>query len=448
MTGATASVELALRPVAQVEYRNDRALRLARIEPAVKGMEEIEEWLIAYGAKAEADQVLEIRARVAETALESGAGVLAEEDPVGVYIDETADPDAMIRRFERGVEHLRRLYKQYGAPYKDAAMLGAHRVAFEWNAIGHDIEAYDRGDPNAALSALEGMIQAFARDPRTACTKKNATHASARDDYVARALRRFHSQRTAQCERLAFEMAKSTYDELVEHFDRQVVGLWPYTADAAAREVPATTMRALVERIEGSGDALSQLDGRFVQILEDHLELWTVEPDSLSVSFRVKWRARRAQEQHAEHLIDIELEGVHTDEDGVHTWRYGSPIAVRLRLAKNSPYRFVGSADGDRREWLHRGEGNGGLIRWFENLENGAWSIKAEVADGAGAREQLRITAQVTDPEGAPATVPDFRTAALVDRRIIWNGDDEAAGDRPTPPAPGADISARASFSE
>ena len=446
VTGATASVELALRPAAQVEYRNDLALRLARTEPALKGMEEIEDWLIARGAKTEADQVLEIRARVAETALESGRGVVAEEDPVGVYIDETADPDALVRRFERGVEHLRRLYKQYGAPYKDAAMLGARRVAFEWDAIGRDIDAYDRGDPNSALSALEGMIQAFARDPHAACTTKNATHASARDDYVARALRRFHAQRAAQCDRLAYERAKAAYDELVEYFTRQVVGLWPYTTDSAAREVPASTMRSLVARIEFAGDALARLDGRLVQILEDHRKFWTVHPDSVAVSFRMKWRIRRVQEQYAQHLIGIEIEGVSTDADGVHTWRYGSPIAVRLRLAKNSPYSFVGAVDDARSEWLHRGDGNGGLLRWFENLENGAWSIEAPIADQEGVRQQLRVSAQVTNPEGAPITVPDFRSAALVDREIELNGNSPAP-QHETPPLfpPAAEIRTEAS---
>ena len=444
VTGATACVELALRPVAQVEYRNDRALRLARSEPALKGMAEIERWLISHGARAEADQVLEMRVRVAETALESGTGVLAEEDPVGVYIDETADSDAMIRRFERGVEHLRRLYKQYGAPYKDAAMLGAHRAAFEWDAIGRDIDAYDRGDPNAALSALEGMIQAFARDPHAACVTKNATHASARDDYVARALRRFHEQRATQCRRLAFDEALDVYHDLARYFERQVAGQWPYTSDTAARELPATTMRALVARIEEAKDALAKLDGQFVRVLNDHLELWTVEPDSLSVSFRVNWRARKSQERHAQHLIGIDLEGVSTDEDGVHTWRYASPVAVRLRLAKDSPYRFVGAADSARREWLFRGEGNGGLIRWFENLKNGAWTVEAEIADRAGARQQLRVTAQVTDPEGDPISMPDFRLAEQVDRGVEWAGSDrESRGDMPSPP-PGAQASASA----
>ena len=445
VTGATASVELALRPVAQVEYRNDRALRLARSEPALKGMEEIESWLITHGARAEADQVLEIRARVAETALESGTGVLAEEDPVGVYIDETADSDAMIRRFERGVEHLRRLYKQYGAPYKDSAMLGAHRAAFEWDAIGRDIEAYDRGDPNAALSALEGMIQAFARDPHAACATKNATHASARDDYVARALRRFHEQRATQCRQIAFDEAIDSYDDLVRYFERQVAGLWPYTPDTAAREVPATTMRALVARIEDSQDALAKLDGQFVRILMDHLELWTVEPDSLSVSFRLNWRARKSQERHAEHLIGIDLEGVSTDENGVHTWRYASPITVRLRLAKNSPYRFVSAADSARLEWLHRGEGNGGLIRWFENLQNGAWTVEADIADRTGVRQRLRVTAKVTDPEGDPISMPDFSLADQVGRGVEWAGNDrESRDDMPPPSPPGAQARASA----
>ena len=446
VTGVTNSVELALRPVAQVEYRNDRALRLARSEPALKGMEDIESWLMTHGAISEADQVLEMRARVAETALESGTGVLAEEDPVGVYIDEAADPDAMIRRFERGVEHLRRLYKQYGAPYKDAAMLGAHRVAFEWDAIGRDIDAYDRGDPNAALSALEGMIQDFARDSHAACATKSATHASARDDYVARALRRFHAQRAIHCRKLAFDEAKASYHELVEYFERQVMGLWPYTSDTAAREIPATTKRVLIARIEDAGGALAKLDGQFVRILKDHLELWTVEPDALSMSFRVNWRVRKSQEQHAQHLIGIDLEGVSTDEDGVHTWHYGSPIAVRLRLAKNSPYRFVGAADSARREWLHRAEGNGGLIRWLKSLENGAWGIEASIADRAGVRQVLRVTAQVTDPEGDPIAMPDFRLAPQADRGVEWIGNDRESGEPiPPPSSPGTRIDASVS---
>ena len=121
-------------------------------------------------------------------------------------------------------------------------------------------------------------------------------------------------------------------------------------------------------------------------------------------------------------------------------------MAVRLRLAKNSPYSFVGAVDDARSEWLHRGDGNGGLLRWFENLENGAWSIEAPIADQEGVRQQLRVSAQVTNPEGAPITVPDFRSAALVDREIELNGNSPAP-QHETPPLfpPAAEIRTEAS---
>ena len=137
--GTSASVELALRPAVGTGMAGEEALRVARIASALDDLGGIDAWLRAHDADGEADRVLAVRSSAAESVLLVGAELLAGEDPLGVYLDPAADANALVRRFGRGVERLRRLYQRYGAPYVDAAALGGKVVAYRWRDIGEDI---------------------------------------------------------------------------------------------------------------------------------------------------------------------------------------------------------------------------------------------------------------------------------------------------------------------
>ena len=407
--GVAASVELALRPAANVDFADQQALRLDKVAPSLEDLEEIERWLRERQAEAEADRVLRVRSRVAENMLDSGVSVLSAEDPIGIYLDPAADSNAMVRRFERGVERLRRLYDQFGKPYIAAGSFGGGRAAFEWRRIGEDLAGHERGDPNSALSGLEGMLRSYADDPDAACTAPHATHAAARDDYIADSLSRFRGQLDRTCMERSFARTRHAYDSLVGFFSRNVSWLWPYSGDPGAPEVTSATLSEFVGRLGAAEQELAKVEGGLSDAFRTNARFWFRDEDgAVGIRFRLDWRARPLEETLAEHVIAFEFHGVERDDDGVHTWRYGTPAALKLRLAKNSPYRFLGTTDPAGLELVQDERGSGALVRILGALSDGVLSIGAEVVDAQGGRQPLRITARITHPDGAPMTVPRF----------------------------------------
>ena len=409
VTGVAANVELALRPSRVTGLASEEAAGIARVGPALADLSEVATWLGDHDAPSEADRVLAVRSSVAENVLLAGAEVLAGENPLGIYLDPAADANALVRRFGRGVERLRRLYERYGAPYVAAATRGGNVVAYRWRDIGEDIARYDRGDGAAALSGLEGMVRAYADDPAAACDAPRAVRAAARDDYVARALDRFRAEVDEACARLDSLRGERVYAGLVEYFNRNVGWMWPYAQDGSAPEMPAAAMGEFVARLHRAGDVLARFDGPFAAAFKDTAGFWNRDMDGNAVlRFRVDWRTRPGEEKLAEHVIAFEFDGADRAEDGVYTWRYGTPLALRIRLAKNSPYRFASPSDPQGRVLLLGERSNGSLLRIFDGLVNGAFNIQTEVVDAEGGRHRLVATARIVDESGAPLTVPPF----------------------------------------
>ena len=407
--GVAAGVELALRPGAELELATEQALHLSRMAPALEDLKEIDTWLLQRHATAAADRVLEVRARVAETVLRAGRSVLEEEDPVGIYLDPAADAGALLRRFGRGVVRLRRVYELFAGPYLEAAAAGGKMVAFEWKRISEDIAGYDRGDDQSALTGLEAMLAAYADDSAAACEAPLAMHAAPRYDYVARALSRFRNQLEQTCMVRELAGIQEVYGSLAEYFTRHVAWLWPYATDRGAPELPASTLSEFLGLIDAAQDRLGRVEGEFVDTLQANARFWSHDDGGdVGVRFRIDWRARPEEEQLAEHVIGFELDGVEIDEGGFYTWRYGVPVTLRLRLAKNSPYRFVGAADAEGIEFVIAENGNGALIRLFEGLSGGAMTFGAKVVDALGKTRPLRVTARIADAGGAPMTMPQF----------------------------------------
>ena len=407
--GVAAGVELALRPASDAYFADQQALGLAKLAPALEDLAEIESWLLERRAEDEADRVLRVRSRVAESMLASGASVLVAEDPIGVYLDPAADSNALVRRLERGIERLRRLYERFGEPFVAAGSLDGGNSALEWRQIGADLAGYARGDASSALSGLEGMLRSFADDPDAACAAPRATHVAARDDYVARAHRRFRRQLDGACTERSLARTRDVYDTLVGYFSRNVSWLRPYSRQPDAPEVPGATLSEFVGRLHAAAPELDRIDGGLSEAFRTNARFWTRDEDGSAVlRFRFDWRTRPVEEELAEHVMAFELSGVERDEDGVHTWRYGVPAALKLRLAKNSPYRFVGAADPAGLVFVIEERGNGALLRLLEELSDGRLSVEAAVVDDGGTRRALRVTARITHPDGAPMTVPRF----------------------------------------
>ena len=292
------------------------------------------------------------------------------------------------------------------------AASAGERLALEWTQIGRDIDGYRSGDPVSAISALSGMVRRYAENPVEACTAERSTHAGVRDDYVARALARYVAERARTCNALRLAGARRVYDGLVAYYEAHVASLWPYTATPDAPELGAAELSTFVERVWAGSDALSQIEGRYSALFAETARFWNVESDPLAVEFRLEWRARRAEELNAQHIIGFAVNGPEPDEDGVYTWRYGSPFAVRLRLAKDSPLRFVEAADASGLELRLAYPGNGALIRALSNLDPlGMWSFSGVLVDAAGARHDLRISARFAQRGGAALRAPAFPPA-------------------------------------
>ena len=410
--GTLNAVERAVRPFDRSAYEDRLTVALSELESGIEALDEIATWYSERAASAESDALLAIRSRVALTVLGAGADVLDARDPLAIHFDAGADRQAMVRRFERGVSALERIYAQYAKSNAAVAASAGERLALEWTQIGRDLEGYRSGDPVSAVSALSGMVRAYADNPVEACAAERSTHAGVRDDYVARALARYAADRARVCEALRLAGTRRVYDALVTYYETHLVSLWPYAASPDAPEVGAAELSTFVERVRAGTGALSQVEGRYSAVFAETARFWDVESDPLAVEFRLEWRARRAEELNARHVIGFAVEGPERDEDGIHTWRYGSPFAVRLRLAKDSPLRFADATDASGLERRVAYPGNGAFVRALSSLDPlGMWSFSGVLVGAAGARHDLRISARFERRDGAALRAPAFRLA-------------------------------------
>lgn len=410
--GVTISVEQALRIKTRVRLASEEAARSATIVSALDDMAKIEEWLFQRGADYEADKVAMMSARVAEGALMDSLEMLVEEDPMGLYIDPAADRMAMVRRYERGLTRLNQIHDQLAAPFISAALQGSHADATrQWRNMARDMEAYGRGDAASVLSGMEGMLHAWADSTADACAAPRVAM-STRDDYLARALRRLGAQFDNACDELIFLEARKMTEGTLDLFEQQIASFWPYSADENARELSTSTVTEFVTRLLPARTGLEVLDHPLVE----HADFWALDDDGhAAVRFRIDWRTRPEEERLAEHLMEHTLLGAESDEAGVSTWRYGAPASIRLRLAKNSRYRFASGGDPDQRvtEKVISKEGNGALIRMFKGLSRGVLMVRTEVVDEDGSLQPLVLTARVTSEDARPMTLPDFSRAGL-----------------------------------
>jgi len=421
VVGIVAEIENALRRESSVGVAAVRAERRAEAAAAFRDLDEIEIWLRDRQADAEANRVQQARARVAEGILVAAANMLEEEDPLAVHIDPTADGNALVRRFERGVQHTQRIHEQFVAPYLDSVSqrIGSW-VALHWRDISRDLEAYGRGDTDSTLTALEGGIRAYAEDPDTACDAPRPL--LGRGDYLARASARFRNEVDAACDSAKQQRAVAAYDEVLAYFDEYIEDFWPYAAASDAPEVGVATFGEFVRRLQAQSFAYHLIEDPRAEMFATHADFWSTEEQGAILRFNVEWRWRRGEEHLAVHVSHAGLEGVETDESGLHTWRYGTPFSVRLRMARNSPYRFVQSDGRLTQEWLLSPSGHGALLRALAELSNGAMMFEVDVAidtgdgvlrkaeDGGQATgtDTLRISARFVRDDGRPMTVPSF----------------------------------------
>lgn len=415
VVGTAVGVEQSLRPVYQVGMPTEQAQRLVRAASALDDLGEVEGWLREQTAETEADRVLAARGRVAETLLAASAEALAQEDPLGLHLDPTADGNALVRRLERGISRLRTMHEQLAEPFLEPGVSSGWATV-NWRHVAEDIAAFERGDTDASLSGLEGMVRAVADDFDAACEAPRAAVAAGRDDYVVRALSRFRTQMDGACGRRHQVQAQRELEKLTAYFNEHIAWLWPYSADANAPELPPSTVNALVQRLHAARKYLEILDDQpMAATLGANADFWALDDDrNACVRFRIFWRARPGNEHLAENIIEIDVDGASVDEESIQTWRYGSPLAVRIRLASNSGYRFVDAVDAEQREIVLTRDGNGSFLRLFAGVAGGALTFELPVVDAEESPDVLRLTARITDDNGASLTMPEFLDSVVL----------------------------------
>ena len=430
-------VEAALRPFVHDSLGERERASVPELEEGIEALGVIARWLAKRAASPEQARVLDARRRLALTMLEIGQETLDRADPLAVRFDAGADRGAMVRRFERGAKTLEQIYTRHAHSDVTLAAAHGHRLAAQWAAIGEDLAGYRAGDALSGLSAMSGMIRAYADDPDSACAQPASTHAEWREDYIAEALRRYAGERARACNAWRLAGAKAAYDALAAYYESHVAGLWPYAASAQAGDIGAGGLARFIERVRDAAPALAAVEGRLSGTFEATRAFWG-EPgeDTASIAFVVRWRTRGGEERNAEHVAEAVIEGTERDASGLHTWRYGTPLALRLRLARHSPLRF---ADGAL-EHTTRYEGNAALLRALAEVSaTGAWSAERTLVDAEGAEHPLRLSAQLERPDGAPLALPEFVPARAggPTRVTLRAGSAPAPDTLSDPPPPG-----------
>lgn len=413
VVGVAGDVERALRRESSIGIAAVRAERRAGAAVAFADLEEIETWLRDRQASEEAQRVADVRARVANGILTAAVDILDEEDPLAVHVDPTADSDALVRRFERGVQHTERIREQFVAPYLETVSDGIGGwVALHWRDISRDLDAWRRGDSDSTISALEGNLRAWAEDPNGVCDAPRIL--GGRGDYLARTAARFRRELDAACERERNARLMAAFGEVESYYVAHIRDYWPHAANAEAPEVAVASLAEYVRRVHEHGAVFAEVDGSLARLFANAANFWTPDAEGAVVRFRVDWRWRRSEERLAEHVADVRIEGAEVDETGTYTWRYGAPFALHLRMARNSPYRFLQPDGRLTEDWTLAPGGHGALLRALAGLSGGAALFEVDVmADGppagAATAQPLRITARLTHADGRGLTIPDFR---------------------------------------
>ena len=439
VVGVTSAAGAALRPAQRLGNPSNQVERLARMSPAMEDLSAIEAWLRDRGFNREAATVSEVQARVADSVLLIGTDALFAAEPLSIYLDPTADTDAIVRRFDRGIAHLGRLYQELSDPFVTAASERGKWSAVPWQAIGEDLAAFGRGNTDALLSGYEGMVRAYAEDREAACEAPRPAVAVGRDDYVARATARFRDDLEIACERDREARARLVLARLETYFESKLSWLWPYARDPNALEVAPGTLADYVGMLHDSQEILDTIDSAVARALGDEARFWDrLEDGSVGLRFRVYWRDRPSEEELADNVISLTLQGAEADEEGIYTWRFGAPFAIVLRLAQNSAYRFDQTSElGGTELVIGARNSAGAMLRVLTGLNAGSLLIEAplrQAEDGSGPTDatetpSLRVTARFTKADGYPLTLPRFGEEARA-----HFGVPETAPSRLTPP--------------
>ena len=348
--------------------------------------------------------------RAADRAIEShlgrGLDALLAADPIRIEVGRRgADPERVRERLARSAEAVRALHRSYAEPLLGLAEDPRGEAARRWRSLARALDAWERGDVRSGIGGLASLLDAFAADPAGACADPRFPPAP--PGYLGQVVRRTRSDFEAACRRLEHDKRLAARDRVLAGFDPELARSWPWSGDPASPDAPPAAVDRYVRVLDSSPD-LSGLDARYVPELERERALWTTDAGGgAGIELGLEWRARPAEDENAHHLISIEVEGTER-RDGLHRWRYGTPVTLRLRLARNSPYRFAASAAGVSLEHVERFEGSASFLRMLDTLARRGWRVEAPLVDEAGRKATLRLSVGALRPGGGPFDLPAF----------------------------------------
>ena len=373
---------------------------------AIETARKVGAWLDDHGwseaggmARAAADRTIESHLRL-------GLDAVLAADPIRIEIGRRgADPERARERLARSAEAIRGLQRSYAVPLLALAADARGEAARSWRSLARALDAWERGDVRSGIGGLASLLDAFAADPAGACADPRFPPAP--PGYLGQVVRRTRSDFGAACRRLGHQERLAARDRVLAGFGPVLARSWPWSGDPASPDAPKEAVDRYVS-VLGAAPDLSDLDARYVPELELERALWTTSDEGdACIELGIEWRARPPEDENAHHLIAIEIEGTER-RDGAHGWRYGTPVTLRLKLARNSPYRFAAGAGGGSLEHVERFEGSASLLRMLDSLARRGWRVEAPLVDEAGGKATLSLSVRAFRPGGGPLELPAF----------------------------------------
>lgn len=246
-------------------------------------------------------------------------------------------------------------------------------LAQRWQAINRDLDRYRLKNPNSSLLLLEQFLaQAGAEVDRETCATKLVGKAPAKrvDDYFSVRHEQIYGALLARCFELSFREQQELWSQFANRFNRSLAGRHPF-GNAVSREfqvadpdevgellkafepVQHTLKEVRVESNTGfatPGQAARRFVSQFERVRDLLAPLYPAEEGApRGYDLSVEFRSNPSAEIEGNRIIDWSLEigdQVIRQRDAPRTlrWEYGMPVALVLRLAKDSPLVARGDA--------------------------------------------------------------------------------------------------------
>jgi len=237
------------------------------------------------------------------------------------------------------------------------------RVLLKWEGILSELDKYDAKMPGNSLAALENFIRSDMdkinlEDCSQAPFQPDQSEQSG--DYFLRTRNTLRRELFLRCEKLAELDAFQRYAEIEEFFNRNLAGRFPFSDSVGSgTEAGAETVmdfyrlldrrgRALKDALRKNAQASISRD-RAIEFLDRMEELrksfasFLEKNQAPSFDFEVRFRANQTREIGGNQIIDWSMDVGkqqirYRDQDRAGHWRFGDPIRITLRWAKDSPH--------------------------------------------------------------------------------------------------------------